>query len=49
LDEVSGSREVGKEADMIVVDRNILACPSEDVGLAQVERTIFRGQTLYQK
>ena len=49
LDEVSGSLEVGKEADMIVVDRNILACPSEDVGLAQVERTIFRGQTLYQK
>lgn len=49
LDEVCGSLEVGKEADMIVVDRNILTCASEDIGLAEVEKTIFRGRTLYQK
>lgn len=49
LDDVSGSIEVGKEADMIVVDRNILACNSDDIGLAEVERTIFRGETLYQR
>jgi len=41
--------EVGKEADIIVVDQNVLTCKSEDIGLAQVERTLFRGETLYKK
>lgn len=49
VDEQSGSIEVGKDADLIVVDKNILTCPAEDIGTAQVERTMFRGETLYQK
>ena len=49
VDDVSGSIEVGKEADIIVVDQNVLTCKSEDIGLAQVERTLFRGETLYKK
>ena len=40
---------MGKEADMIVVDENVLTCKSKDIGIAQAERTMFRGETLYKK
>ena len=47
VDDVSGSIEVGKEADVVQVDKNVLECASEDIGTAKVMRTIFRGETLY--
>ncbi len=48
VDDVSGSIEVGKEADVVqVFDKNVLECASEDIGTAKVLRTIFRGETLY--
>lgn len=49
VDDISGSIEVGKNADMIVVDKNILEAAPEDIGTAVVERTIFMGKTVYQK
>lgn len=48
LDDVSGSIEVGKSADMIVVDKNILEIAQEDIGTAIVEKTIFMGKTVYE-
>ena len=49
LDDVSGSIEVGKEADLIQVDENIVECKPEDIGIAKVERTLFRGETLFRR
>lgn len=48
LDDESGSIEMGKSADMIVVDKNILEIAPEDIGTAVVEKTIFKGKTVYQ-
>jgi len=49
LDTVCGSIEIGKSADMIVVDRNILDIPAEDIGMAVVERTLFQGRMVYER
>lgn len=48
-DNVSGSIEVGKSADMIVVDRDIIAGKPEDIGIAEVEETLFHGESVYHK
>lgn len=42
-----GSLEVGKLADLIVLDRDILECPVEDVKRIQVERTYLGGELVY--
>lgn len=49
LDEETGSIEVGKCADMIVVDKNILEIAPEDIGTAVVEKTLFMGKVVYQR
>ncbi len=49
VEDISGSIEVGKYADMIVVDKNILEIPSEDIGTAMVEQTYFQGKLVYSK
>jgi aryl-alcohol dehydrogenase-like predicted oxidoreductase len=48
-DEVSGSLEVGKAADLVVLDRNLFACPVEDIALANVDMTISAGQIVYER
>lgn len=49
LDEETGSIEVGKCADMIVVDKNILEIAPEDIGTAVVEKTLLMGKVVYQR
>jgi predicted amidohydrolase YtcJ len=44
LDKVAGSLEVGKLADMIVVDRDLLNCPVDDIKSAGVLRTYLGGR-----
>jgi len=44
-----GSLEPGKLADFIVLDRDILTCPVEQVKDIQVERTYLGGKLLYQR
>jgi predicted amidohydrolase YtcJ len=44
-----GSLEVGKLADMIVVDRDLLACPLEDIPQTLVEKTYLGGRLVYQR
>jgi predicted amidohydrolase YtcJ len=46
LDEV-GSLEAGKLADLIVLDRDLLTCPLDDVREAQVIATYLGGQQVY--
>lgn len=43
-----GSLEPGACADVILVDRNPIDCPLEDLADTQVLRTIFDGRTVYE-
>jgi predicted amidohydrolase YtcJ len=44
---IKGIIELGKLADMIVIDRDILTCPEEDIKDTKVLRTILGGRTVY--
>jgi predicted amidohydrolase YtcJ len=39
-----GSLEVGKLADMIVLDRNVFDIPAEDIANVKVEQTMVGGR-----
>ncbi|WP_437292271.1 amidohydrolase [Sorangium sp. So ce406] len=47
LEKVVGSIELGKFADMIVLDQNFLQIPEDDLGKIQVLMTIVGGKTVY--
>ncbi len=44
-----GTLEVGKLADLIVIDRDVLTCPVEDVRHVKVLTTIVGGKIVFQK
>ena len=44
-----GSLETGKLADLIVLDRDILNCPLDEVKDIEVERTYLGGKLVYQQ
>ncbi len=44
-----GSLEKGKLADFIVLDRDILTCPEDDVRKIQVEQTYLGGKLIYHR
>ena len=46
---VTGTLEVGKSADVIVVDRNLFALPPAQIHEARVLLTVFEGHTIYEK
>lgn len=43
----TGSIEVGKSADMIVLSRNILTCPPTQIGKTKVLLTVFQGKEVF--
>jgi predicted amidohydrolase YtcJ len=43
-----GSLEVGKLADLIVLDRDILSCPVDEIRETQVEQTYLGGEMIYE-
>jgi predicted amidohydrolase YtcJ len=45
---IKGSIEPGKLADMIIIDRDILTCPLDDIRDTKVLRTILGGKTVYE-
>ncbi|WP_144097490.1 amidohydrolase [Croceicoccus sediminis] len=45
--DVTGSIEVGKMADMIVLDRNLFDAAAAEIGETRVLRTVFEGRTIY--
>jgi predicted amidohydrolase YtcJ len=47
-DEATGSLEVGKFADLIVLDRNPLKVQAEDIAKTQVLETVVGGKVVYQ-
>lgn len=42
-----GSLEVGKLADLVVLDRNVMQVPAEDIAQVRVLETIVGGKTVY--
>ncbi len=45
---LKGILEPGKLADMIILDRDILTCPEDDIKDTKVLRTILGGKTVYE-
>jgi predicted amidohydrolase YtcJ len=43
----TGSIEVGKQADLVVLDRNLFGQPAEEIALAQVDLTIVNGAVVH--
>ncbi len=46
-DEITGSIEVGKVADLIVLDRNPLKIAPEEIAKTQVVETVVGGKVVY--
>ena len=47
LDKETGSIEVGKLADLIVIDKNLFDIPAHDISEARVMLTLFEGESVY--
>ena len=47
-DTATGSIEVGKLADLIVLDRNVLSIPAEEIADVKVLQTVVGGKVVYQ-
>jgi predicted amidohydrolase YtcJ len=47
LDKEVGSLETGKQADLIVLDRDLLTCPVDDIKEAQVLKTWLAGKLVH--
>ncbi len=46
-DKETGSIEVGKLADLVVLDRNLFELPPDSIHTAKVQRTLLGGRTVY--
>jgi len=44
-----GTLEVGKLADMVVLDRDLLRCNEQHIPVTQVVMTILQGEVVYRK
>jgi len=49
MGEITGSIEPGKSADLIVLDRNLFECDSEDLADTKVLATYFEGQKVHER
>src|SRR5947207_15992969 len=49
LEDQVGSIEAGKRADLIVVDRDILTCPVDDIKDTRCLRTYLDGRLVYER
>jgi len=47
IDKERGSIEVGKYADFILVDQNVLECALDDIHKTKVEKVFFEGEEVY--
>jgi predicted amidohydrolase YtcJ len=49
LEDVTGSLEAGKRADLIVLDKNLFEIPVEEIHTARVVQTFFEGKEVYRR
>ena len=47
VDDVTGSIEEGKYADMIILNHNLLEIPVTDIHKTEVQKTLFKGEVVY--
>ena len=47
IDDVTGSIEAGKWADMIILNHNLFEIPHTDIHKTEVLRTVFKGEAVY--
>lgn len=47
LDHTTGSLEVGKSADFVILNQNLTETPPDGIGSIKVERTFFKGSEVY--
>lgn len=48
IEDVTGSIEQGKFADMIILNHNLFEIPATDIHKTEVQKTIFKGEVVYQ-
>jgi hypothetical protein len=48
MDEVTGSIEIGKSADMIVLNHNLFEILETEIHSTEVQKTIFKGELVYE-
>jgi len=49
LERETGSIEVGKLADLVMLDRNLFELPPEEIGIAKVLLTLVDGRKVYER
>ncbi len=47
LEKETGSIEIGKKADLIVLDKNLFDIPAEEISKAKVLMTLFEGEKVF--
>ena len=47
MEHETGSIEVGKKADLVVLERNLFEIPLEEIGDVKVMMTMFEGKMAY--
>ena len=47
IEDETGSIEVGKKADLVVLEKNLFDIPAEQIGAVPVLMTLFEGRTVY--
>ena len=48
-DDKTGSIEVGKFADLVILNKNILEMPVRQIGRVKVDATLFRGEAVFDR
>jgi len=49
IDDERGSIREGKYADFLLVDKDVLSCPVNEIGKARTEATYFEGKKVFSR